>query len=586
MARFRVARLLTKALAEFDMPNTGPPFRSHDVALVPGPCIVLSCTPQSKCSSSHALPEVDCYRSPSRRSSLTSPPQSLTLANDCPQARTGSSTSSVKCPRLLLTCSLSLQATIQELSDKVLLNIFCYYLDVSPRLWPTRLLQICRKWRRVVIASQQDLHLRLFCTHGTTVLKSLDHCPALPIIVQYGGSLELDPPAPEDEDNIMAALKSSDRVHSISLTVTSSLLENLSVIKMPFSELEDLVLLSRDSPQLTLPSAFGWGTQLRRLHLTRIAFSALPLLLYSSRSLLDLQLHEVPNPWLSSPEVLTDALSGMAQLRSLSLRFLPTTDHIAVSLPSRKRVVFPALNRLNFRGTAKYLEDLVARIDAPCLGDIEVTFFNESSSDFSKLSELIDRIEIPKTHSRADILCSEGAISISLTQPGGPTRLKFQLFCEPLALQLSSLSRICIHSSALLFAVEDLHISATRQSRVEDSGGWLDPINSFTGVKCLHVSGNISIDIIRALQLPDKQHQNVIPALQKLYIPQPGPRHAPLREMVVSFMISRRLSGHPVEVEYERLCHIGELHATGTTYAQSYHHYSLTRLEYVLFLSR
>jgi hypothetical protein len=42
-------------------------------------------------------------------------------------------------------------------------------------------------------------------------------------------------------------------------------------------------------------------------------------------------------------------------------------------------------------------------------------------------------------------------------------------------------------------------------------------------------------------------------ALQKLYIPQPGPRHAPLREAVVSFMISRRLSGHPIEVEYERL---------------------------------
>ena len=429
-------------------------------------------------------------------------------------------------------------------------------------------MHICHKWRRIVFASQRVLQLRLFCTHGTHVQKTLDCWPAaLSIVVEYGGSLELDPPAPEDEDHVMAALKQCDRVHSISLTVTRSLLEKLSTIKMPLSELEDLVLLSRDSPRLTLPSAFGWGTRLRRLHLTRIAFSALPLLLYSSRSLLDLQLHEVPNPWLSSPEVLTDALSGMAQLRSLSLRFLPTTDHIIVSLPSWKRVVFPALTRFDFRGTTKYLEDLVARIDAPRLGDIEVAFFNESSSDLSKLSEFIDRIEMHKSHSRADILCSEGTISISLIQPGGPTRLKFQSFCKPLASQLSSLSRICIHSSALLFAVKDLRISATRQSKVEDSERWPELINSFTGIKCLHISGNISIDIMRALQLPDKQDQNVIPALQKLYIPQPGPRHAPLREMVVSFMISRRLSGHPVEVEYERLCHMGELRGTGTTYA-------------------
>ncbi len=81
----------------------------------------------------------------------------------------------------------------------------------------------------------------------------------------------LDPPAPEDEENIMAALKQSDRVYSITLTVTNSLLENLSTISEPFSELEELVLLSRDNVQLTLPSAFRWGPHLRALRSTRIA---------------------------------------------------------------------------------------------------------------------------------------------------------------------------------------------------------------------------------------------------------------------------------------------------------------------------
>jgi hypothetical protein len=65
--------------------------------------------------------------------------------------------------------------------------------------------------------------------------------------VEYRGSPTLNPPAPEDEDNIVAALERSDRVSSISLTVTNSLLEKLSAIERPFSELEDLFLLSQDS---------------------------------------------------------------------------------------------------------------------------------------------------------------------------------------------------------------------------------------------------------------------------------------------------------------------------------------------------
>jgi len=161
--------------------------------------------------------------------------------------------------------------TIEKLSDEVLLNIFRYYLDASPRVWPV-LVHVCRKWRQIVFASQRALHLQIFCTHGTPVLKTLDCWPALPVVVQYGGSLALDPPAPKDKDNIMAALKQSGRVSSISLTVTSSLLEKLSAIERPFSELEDLVLLSRDSVQLTLPSTFRWGPRLRSLYLTRITF--------------------------------------------------------------------------------------------------------------------------------------------------------------------------------------------------------------------------------------------------------------------------------------------------------------------------
>ena len=538
----------------------------------------------------------ECHDSSEIYASLISPIKSLPRSNENPHfSRTGTSSSKCQCVRDFLTSFILLQVAIEDLPDEVLLAIFRYYLDASPRLWP-RLVHTCRNWRRIVFASEEDLHLPLIYTHGTPALKSLDCWPNLPIIVQYGGYLELDSPAPEDEVNIVTAFNQSDRVHSISLTVTSSLLENLTAIKRPFSELEELVLLSRGSPQVTLPSVFGWGTRLRLLHLTGIVFSALPLLLYSSRNLVDLKLHEVPNPWLFSPEALTDALCGMAQLRSLSLHFLRTTDHIGVTVPSRKRIDLPALTCLDFRGITEYLEDFVARIDTPRLGDIEVTFFNESSLEFSKLSEFIDRIVIHKAHRRVDILSSERAISITLTQPGAPTCITFHLQCEPSDLQLSALSRLCIPLSTLLTDVKDLYINGTRQSRKEDSldsRRWLESITLFTSVTSFHISGNISIDVARILQQTGEQRRIILPSLQKLYIPQPGPCLSRLREMVVSFMVLRRLSSNPVEVEYgpERQSYTGELRGTlaaGTTYAHRHQRYSLTRLEdtAVLFLSR
>ncbi|KAH9171656.1 hypothetical protein EDB89DRAFT_1080950 [Lactarius sanguifluus] len=289
----------------------------------------------------------------------------------------------------------------------------------------------------------------------------------------------------------MAVLKPSGRVSSINLTATKSLLKRLSSIKRPFSELEDLVLLSRDGVLLTLPNAFRWGPRLRCLHSTRIAVPGLLQLLCSSTNLVDLRPHEVIDYCQFPPEALAIALSEMAQLRSLSLHFLSTADYPVLLTHSWGRAVLPVLSRLNFRGLSEYLECLVARINAPRLGDIELTFLNLNQDivGFSKLREFIDRIETHKSHRRAHILSSGRAISISLTQPGAPARIKLQLLCEPLGDQLLSMTRVCDHLSASLFNVEDLCISMTRPSRRggSDDNGWQDLLDSFTGVKWFHI---------------------------------------------------------------------------------------------------
>ena len=152
----------------------------------------------------------------------------------------------------------------------------------------------------------------------------LDLWPALSIAVHYGGPQELDHLTSEDEDNIMDALSRPHRVHSINLTITSALVEKLAAINGTFPELEKLVLLSRESTMLTLPSTFWYSSCLRCLHLTGVTSTSLKLarLLRSSTNLVDLQLHEVLNPRYFSPKSLTIVLSRMSQLRSLSLHFL------------------------------------------------------------------------------------------------------------------------------------------------------------------------------------------------------------------------------------------------------------------------
>ena len=493
----------------------------------------------------------------------------------------------------------------------MLLSIFRYYLDKSPRSWP-RLVHICRKWRHIVFTSQQALHLRLFCSSGTPVSQTLDCWPPLPIVLEYGSSVALDPPSPEDEVNIIAALKRSDRVSSISLAVTTSLLNKLYAVERPLLELEDLVLLSRDNVPLTLPISFRWGPHLRRLHLTRIAFPAHLPLLHSSRNLVDLQLHEALNSLNPPIEELADALSGMVQLRSLSLHF-PSTDYVPppplpppdrpppptqphrpitsrqpVLLPQHRRpspsillvppyrspspdrhVVLPALTRLKFRGPAKYLDRLILNINAPRVEVIQVTVYNKVLNNLSKLGKFVDRIEMHKSHHQARILSSEHAISISLTRPGASTCFQFRLLSEQLSEQIFTMSRILSDFSAFLPNVDDLCISVTRSSRLEDSRGsdrWLELLNSFTGLKWLHLDVNNSTDIVHALQdMYLRPQPTSPPALYKLYLPQPGPRHAPLSEAIVSFMTSRWRSGHHIGVEYDRLCRINELDGGGTS---------------------
>jgi hypothetical protein len=456
-------------------------------------------------------------------------------------------------------------ASIEVLPDDVLLIIFGYYRASSPPHWH-RLTHVCRRWRCIVFASPRVLDLRLYCQPGTPVLK-IGCWPAFPINLQYRECQISHPPTSEDEDNIMAALKHSDRIYSISLIVTKSLLKKLGTTEQSFPELEDLVLKCQSVINLPMPFPryFRWGTRLRSLRLTAISLTELPQLLSSCPDLVELQLHEIISARWLSPQTFASALSGMTRLQSLSLHthiwglfFFTLVD----SPPfSGERIVLPALTHLRFRGiNDEDLNSIVARIDAPQLTDIEILFFNGTNEiDVSPLSQFIDRVEMQKSHRRADILISGCAVSMSLTNSRGPTRLELGISSRRrLDWQLFSMARICNQFSQSLLSVRDLRMETTQTSDGRDSMNgerWTEIIRLFSGARRFHVAGELAADIVQALRptVPTIRELTcgALPALTNLFVV--GPRSGALQDAIRSITGPRKRSGNPIVGKYINL---------------------------------
>jgi hypothetical protein len=456
--------------------------------------------------------------------------------------------------------TFSQQVTIETICEDILLNIFRQFLDATPQFWPT-LVWVCQRWRQIVFTTPLGLNIRLYCTYRTPVLKALGHWPALPIVMEYG----FEPPAPEDDDNIIAALRQSDRVSSINLIVTSSLLEKISAISEPFTQLEDVVFFSKDNLQLTLPSSFHLGPRLRTLHLIKIAFPSLLQLLLHSQNLVDIQLHKMPIAGYFSPEAFANALSGMTQLRSLSLHFLslpPRRHYLSLPPPPEERVVLPALTSLKYQGTSKYLDSFVGRIDAPRLEDIEIILFSQPTMDASQLGRFIERTEMHTSLVQADVETSAHAISISFTDSSASTPLRIQISCKQLDWQLSCMAQVCDGFSPFLSPVNNLGIStAQRPGGRNDANAeqWSELVRSFRfgSAKSFWVAGEFTTDILCAFGPFKGGHTTILPALRHLRVGDPLPMYGPSWEAVRSLIASRWLSSRPVQLNAPSyLCHI------------------------------
>src|SRR5712671_3512136 len=459
--------------------------------------------------------------------------------------------------------------TIHVLPDDALVEIFSFYVNAqtSESDW-RRLVHVCRRWRYVVFSSPHRLNLRLAYKGMRPLRTTLDTWPPLPLVIlrQYKAGVDHKHYLLNRlwSSNIAAALESGhdNRISKIHLySIPSSHWGKIAAtMQKPFPELTSLTISALStgaSPVLVIPDLFlgGSAPRLRSLQLRNCSFPGIQKLLLSASDLVTLHLCDIPDSGYISPQAMVTALSMMTRLEYLLLdscspRFLP--DPASRPQPPLVRLVLPALTKLEFQGVHEYLEDLVAQIDAPLLGNFKVTFFMDLNFEVRQLPRFISHAEKFKKLGYATIFPSKKWIAFFISVPGDyGDSSHLSIKCKRLDLQLSSLAQVFTSFSPLLSVLERLEIQEgvphwqDLRPRWEDDIGstqWRRLLDPFTAVKSLYISDGAVFCVCDALN----EFPAVLPALQSLTLWRPPPGDA--RKTVGTFVATRHRSGHPVSV--------------------------------------
>ena len=464
---------------------------------------------------------------------------------------------------------MSTPATTSKLPEDVLLRIFYFgrltYLDEERGSFPGfrlfwrwhRLAHVCQRWRSVVFGSPNFLDLRLVCPPGRR-MELADIWPPFPIVVTNINSKH----KLEDYD-FDATIVHHDRVCQITLLgLTSPRLQRLaSAMQVQFQALIDLTLFFLDRhPALALPDGFlgGSGPRLQSLQFHSIPFPAFPKFLLSAPDLVRLDLQSIPHAGYFSPEAIVAGLAVLANLTSLSIGFESPRSHPDREIrrpPPPIHIVLPALTCLYFQGVSEYLEDVVARIDAPLLDSIWITFFHQLIFDIPQLAQFMRRTTRLQAPNEAHVDFNDYSVQIGSRplERASEDRSRLRFSCRDLDWQLSSLAQILTSFFPSVYMVEHLYISVPRNlpsqwQDVTENVQWLEFFHPFTGVKNLYVCEEYAQCIAPALQeIVGERVTDVLPTLEGLFL-EDLPPSGPVKEAIGQFIAARQLLGHPVAV--------------------------------------
>ena len=444
------------------------------------------------------------------------------------------------------------------LPDDALLAIFDFYVVRIPpketdiEAWVS-LVHVCRRWRCVVFGSPRRLNLRLVCAPGTPARETLDVWPALPLVIE--GTI-----SSTSADNIVVAPGYMDRVCRIDLRINGRLqcYKVLAAMQAPFPALTHLLLRCHDNPPAVIPDTFlgGSAPRLEYLRVECIPFPGIPKILSSATHLVDLCLIYIPPSGYISPEAMVTCLSVLTSLDTFTLSFLSSQSRPESRRPPpMTRSLLPDLTRLYFEGAGEYLDDLVARIDAPRLGDLSMNFLQRGNFDTPHIVQFISRTPRFREPSEARVELDFESAVVGLILPSGDWLV--EIICHHTSDQyLSSVAQVCALClppfptlENLRFEVfsEDLFFEWDRKDEVENNQ-WLGLLRPFTAVKNLYLSKEVQPNMASALrELVGGRTTEVLPSLQNIFLAR-SEASGPFQEAIRQFVAARQLSGHPIAI--------------------------------------
>jgi hypothetical protein len=461
------------------------------------------------------------------------------------------------------------RTTIEMLSEDILIDIFDFYrldaLQLSrgrPWKWH-RLAHVCRKWRYIISISPRRLDLRILCKYGAPIESILGSWPTFPLVIKFDAIRKsLAKPMPR---NILIALRCSDRICNINLSVTSSMAGPIvELIQKPCPVLEKLRLTVKDAmgpSDIPIHGTFlgGSAPHLREIELHGIAlpFPAIRRVLLSTNSLAELDLSNVPNAVYFSPEDLITTLSTLDQLKRLAIGFHSPTSRPAPSMthPSYRHTTLPSLKVLDFHGASEYLEEFVAQIQLPSLCKITIKLFNQIFFEIPQFSQFIPHQNSNLLGSPTLVLVTLSAESVSVfliqNENASPDEYcDLGTSCRRLDWQLSFVTQILNQLSPLLFSVAKLtfitHSEMPTGREDVDPSQWLELFQLFTHVREIHVFEQLVPDIVQAL-ITEAMFIGVLPELTSLSLN--GYRKSPsVAKAAEEFVTTRRVSGRTVSL--------------------------------------
>ena len=404
--------------------------------------------------------------------------------------------------------------------------------------WWHRLIQVCRRWRYLVLESAFYLQASLVCARGTRVSDMLAHYPPLPLIIDHFDNLEepRDVTA-EDEEGIIFALQHRDRVRRIRFMKPIPTLQKLIVaLDGEFPILEYLFIqhqlyqrpMIEHNTILNLPDSFR-APYLRHFVLMSFAIPIESPLLTTMGNLVTLSLNAIPSSAYFHPDALLQRISLMHQLETLGIAFSGwNPDHDVERqlwrMPIMTRVTLPNLRWFGFHGSSTYLEALLPWVTIPRLEKLQVQFYNRMIYSIPHLQQFMStaRNLLFKT---ATFNFSEECVVVKAYphQEARMYTLYMELGGKYLDWQVVSASQVYHTLSTVFSAVEDLTLEYDRHfiplewNNEADRAYWRELLGSFNNVKTLVIDSNLVGQLSRALQPGEGESStDLLPELQEL----------------------------------------------------------------------